>query len=291
MNKEYLPSKIFMIRVAAIFIIVVTVFGISKIYSYFKNRPSGSKVVKLLFKDVVQKDSNTNGVPDWEETLWGLDPTKDGPSNKEFINAKKKTLSNNGILDTQKENGAGLSQNDQLSREFFSIIMSLQQSGTLNEESINLISDTIGEKVAAAPIADIYSRNMLIIKPISDEASILYYNEFNKLVDKYANRNIGDELVFISEGLKNNDATAMKSTQSVAEAYREFGKDLMKIPAPASIADKHLSLANNYEKTGQAIDGFAQILEYPIAGMKSIINYKNYSDGIVSDLSYITDNL
>ncbi|MEI7689324.1 MAG: hypothetical protein WCI91_04055 [Candidatus Nomurabacteria bacterium] len=290
MDKKYLPSKIFVIKVVVIIVIAATIFGTYKIFSYFKNRPKGGKVVKLLFKNVVQKDSNNNGIPDWEEALWGLDPTKDGASNKEFIDAKKKTMSNSDTLISSNSN-LNLSQNDQLAREFFSIIMSLQASGTLDDKSINDVANSIGQKIAAAPIADIYIQNMLTIKEDSLVASVNYFNQFKALTEKYADSNIGDELVFISEGLKKNDTTAMKSTKSVADAYKEFGKELMKIPVPAHIAERHLSLANNYEKTGESLNGLTVMLDNPMEGMKSIINYKNYSDGIVSDINYIKDNL
>lgn len=290
MDKKYLPSKVFVIKVIIIVVIAATVFGVYKIFSYLKNRPTGGKVVKLLFKNVVQKDSNSNGVPDWEEALWGLDPTKDGASNKEFIDAKKRTLSNNGTL-LEGNNNLNLGKNDQLAREFFSIIMSLQASGTLDDASINTVADSIGQKIATSPIADKYTQNMLIIKDDSAASSINYFNQFKALTNKYADSNIGDELVFISEGLKKNDTTAMKSTKSVADAYKEFGQELMKIPVPTHIAERHLSLANNYEKTGETIDGLTIMLDDPMEGMKSIINYKNYSDGIVSDVNFIKDNL
>jgi hypothetical protein len=290
MDKKYLPSRIFVIKVIVIILIAITVFGVYKLFSYFKNKPKEGKVVKLLFKNIVQKDSNNNGVPDWEEALWGLDPSKDGASNKEFIDAKKRTLSNNGTL-LEGNSNLNISKNDQLAREFFSIIMSLQASGTLDDTSINTVADSIGQKIAAAPISDKYTQNMLIIKDDSATASINYFNQFKALTNKYADRNIGDELVFISEGLKRNDTTAMKSTRSVADAYKEFGQELIKIPVPAHIAERHLSLANNYEKTGETIDGLTIMLDDPMEGMRSIVNYKNYSDGIVSDVNFIKDNL
>ncbi len=288
MDKKYLPSKFFVIRIAFILVLAVTIFGVYEIVTYFKNRPSGKAPVKVMVKDIVQKDSNSNGIPDWEEYLWGLNPLKDGPSNKEFILAKRKTLAeNNGIT----EDGSNLTSTDQLSREFFSIVMSLQQSGSLNEDSIKLVSEAIGKKIESTPIPDVYTKEMLTVKTDSISARTNYFNQFKNLSAKYEGRNIGDELVFISQGLKNNDKTAMKATKSVSDAYKEFGQELMKIPVPTSIASIHLDLANSYEKTGQSIEGLTQILDDSMVGMKAIINYKKYSDAIVSDIEYIGDNL
>lgn len=287
MNREYLPSRMFVIKVVAIIIIVAAIFGIFKLFKYFKNRPSSKTPAKVLIKDIVQKDSNNNGIADWEEYLWGLDPTKNGDTNKEFITAKKKTLAeNSGIT-----GNSSTTENDALAQDFLSIIISLKQSGTLNDDSINLIAQSVGDKVTATDIPDIYTKDMLTIKEDSVNNSIAYYNQFKSLSNKYANRNIGDELIFISEGMKNGDTTAMESTKTVAIAYKEFGDDLMKIPVPASIANRHLSLANNYEKTGQSVAGLSEIFANRILGMKSLLNYKKYSDALVSDIKYISDNL
>ena len=288
MKREYLPSRNFLIRLAFILIILAIFFGVYYLVKYIKNKPSSKKPVTVLVKDVVQKDSNRNGIPDWEESLWGLDPLKNGPSNKEFIFEKRKTLAmTNGSM----EDPSQLTSTDDLSREFFSIIMSLQQAGTLNEESINLVSNTIGEKIVTTPIPDAYTKNMLIIKPDSEANLTTYYNKFKALTEKYSDKNIGDELTFIAEGIRINDVTAMKTTQGVALAYKQFGKELLDIPVPQSLASTHLSLANNYEKTGQSIDGLTQILEEPLVGMKALLNYKKYSDALVYDINSLSSNL
>lgn len=290
MNKNYLPSKIFVIRIAVILIIIGLFFGVYKTISYFRNRSANKTPIKVLVKNVIEKDSNNNGIADWEEYLWGLNPEKDGESNKEYIFAKRKTLAENNNPQTeiaQKD----ITTNDQLSREFFSIIMSLEQSGTLNQESINLVSEAVGQKIDIAPIPDIYTKDVLKIKDDSITSATGYHNSFKSLVKKYEDKNIGDELVFISEGLKNNDQTAMNATKSVALSYKEFGQELINIPVPSFLASTHLDLANNYEKTGQSVDGLTQILDDPIAGMKAVLNYKKYSDALVSDIEYLSDNL
>ena len=88
--------------------------------------------------------------------------------------------------------------------------------------------------------------------------------------------------------MSNNDPSALYATKTVGEAYQSFGKDMMSIPVPRSLSASHLSAANNYEKVGQSINGLAQILTDQLVGMKSIINYKNYSDALASDLEKLS---
>jgi hypothetical protein len=289
MNREYLPSKIFMIRVAVIIGIIVIIFGTSKLINYFKNKPKSNAPTKVVFKDALEaKDSNNNGIPDWEEFLWGLNPEKDGESNKEFIMQKKQTLA---LDNTGTEEGSDAKkENETLSREFFSVIMTLMQSGNLSEESISEVTNAIGKKVEITPIPDIYKRDMLTIDN-SATAQTKYLESFSKLLDKYSDADIGSELVIIAQGLAGNDPQALKAAGTISISYRNFGQELMKIATPEKLASDHINLANDFEKTAQSLDGLTQMLDNQLTGMKAILNYKKYSTAIGVDLDNLYSNL
>lgn len=288
MNKEYLPSKQFIQRVVAVAIILAIILGIYEIARYFGGKSKILPKSKLVVKNLTEQDANANTIPDWEEKLWGLDPTKNGPENKEFILAKRATIAKDrpdlAVGDTP------ISENDALSRDFFSIIMSLQQGGTLDQNSIQAVSDAIGKKVEATPIDDIYTRNM--VKVVESDANSIsdYYEAFINLVIKYGDKNIGDELIFINQGLANKDPNAIKQIDSISKAYRDFGAEFIKIPVPNTLVNPHISLANNYEKVGQSIVGMTNLLGDPLSGIKSFINYKKYSDALEIDIDGISGN-
>lgn len=288
MDKKYLPSKEFVARTITLVALVLIAFGIYKGVIFLKQKNVGEKKVGVVIKpDVIQKDTNKNGIPDWEESLWGLDPTKDGQANKEFIFAKRETLAkeNGGDFDTSKP----LTENETLSREFFSVIMSLQESGNLDDGAMKAIADTIGKKIIAEPIPDVYARKS--IKTVAESKATVteYYKNLRELILKYENSDIGEELTFVSVALNQNDPGALKQVERVASSYRAFGKELIAITVPDSLANTHLSLANNYEKNAESIEGFTQILSDPLLGMKAIINYKKYNDLLATDIEKLSD--
>jgi hypothetical protein len=90
--KKNLPSKEF-IRVLGIctgaiivILIVGSLFGTHSIF----NKKSGPLVeANGTVNELLIQDSNTNGIPDWEESLWGFDPKGDGVANKQGIEQKK----------------------------------------------------------------------------------------------------------------------------------------------------------------------------------------------------------
>lgn len=70
--KDYRPSKQFVSRLVILAILFGIVFGIYSVVKYFKNKSSDKSATSLIIKpDVIQKDSNDNGIPDWEECIVG----------------------------------------------------------------------------------------------------------------------------------------------------------------------------------------------------------------------------
>lgn len=291
--KKYLPSRKFIAIFLIIIVFVTLFFTVKGTISLFKNKGStkiNGEPIQVTVGDIIQKDSNNNGIADWEEYLWGLDPNKNGPENKDFILSKKKALTQSGNISTPDDSKL-ITDNEMLSREFFATIISLQQTGSLNEESIKSVSDAIGQKIEALPITDTYKSTDLTIKKDSAEANTAYFNAYNNLATKYADENIGSELTIISQGLGSNDPQALYAARTISSAYISFSSEFIKIPVPSSIASIHLNLANNYNKTGQSIGGLTQILSDPILGMRSIISYKRYSDAMVSDIEKLSEIL
>lgn len=292
MNKEYLPSKKF-ITILLFIVVLVSLFFITKgVVSLFKDKKLNPKTPAkvTVVGDLIQKDTNKNGIPDWEEYLWGLDPNKNGPENKEYILAKKNSLIQSGDMATPDDSKA-ITDHEMLSQEFFATIVALQQTGQLDETSMKSIAETVGKNIEATPIPDVYTRNMLSIKGDSTISKTTYHDNLSNLVNKYKDADIGNEMTFIVQGIGNNDPSALYAAKTVALAYQSFGKEFVKIPVPKSLAEAHLSAANNYEKVGQTINDLAETLSDPLVGMKSIINYKNYSDALATDLEKISEFL
>lgn len=291
--KKYLPSKNFATIVLIIIVFISIFFVIKSSVSFIKNKKAqknGTIQIEMTVGGLIQKDGNNNGIADWEEYLWGLNPNKNGPENKEFILSKKKNLTQNESSLSSDESRS-ITENAILSRQFFATIMSLQQTGQLDGEAISSISESIGKEIRATDIPDVYTKDMLIIIKDSDNSDIAYFALFNDLVVKYKESDIGSELTIISQGIVNNDPGALYAAKTIATSYRLFGRELIKLPVPSSAALTNLSLANNYEKVAQSIEGLTQVISDPIIGMRAILNYKKFTDALGSDLEKMSDIL
>jgi len=292
MNRKYLPSKQFVKRIVAIVIIIAIVFGIYEVIIFFKNRTNSTNQgpTKLIVKDIIQKDSNNNGIADWEESLWGFNPLTNGPENKEAILAKKHELTASNELTNPDGSKKIVNANENLSREFFALVMSLQQSGDLNETSLKSAADAFGSQIKPTPIPDTYTSKDQIIKVSTKKEDIIsYFKSVNALQLKH--KDLGTEISLISQGTENSDSTAYNVVNDIATSYISFSKELIKIPVPNKIAQIMLSMANNYEKLGETTRGLSKGHDDPIVAMKSLINYKNYNDALLTDTNNLSQNI
>jgi len=118
-----------------------------------------------------------------------------------------------------------------------------------------------------------------------------YFNSFVGLVNKYKNDDIGNELIFIIQGLAYKNPHILSLAGTIATAYRNFGQELVKIPVPRDIAFIQLKMANDYEKNAQSIEGLMKIPTDPLVGMRALINYKKYNDALTSDINKLSSIL
>jgi len=282
-GKEYLPSKKFLQKVIIVAGFLVVLFALYKVIpilsNKFKQAKKNYEMKKVTVKDLVEKDSNENGIPDWEESLWGLDPNGDGKENLAFILEKRKALGYSENL-----NNGELTTNDKMARELLVLIVTLRDSGNLNEGSLDAISQAVGEKIQIQEIADVYNKENLITTNTNPATIEKYYNDFKSINDKYQDQDIGNELTFISQAIQNNDQQAMNVAKMVATAYREYGKDLLLIKVPTSLVATHLAIVNDYEKVAQSIEKMDSSLVDQLAGMSALVTYKKYSDELASNL-------
>lgn len=286
--KKYLPSKNFTSLILVLVVIVLLFLSGKEVISLIKNRERKDSMKDpevVTIKDIIEEDQNNNGIPDWEEVFWGLDPKEDGEKNKEFI-LEKRRLANQVVLEEYGEEPIVLTENEIMSRDFFIAILALSEAGELNEDSISVIAETLGEKVIATPIDDVYFESDLIIDYDPTVESVFEYVEkITSLFEKYyEEKDLGEEIKLVAIGIGEQDQVAMRAVKSIAEGYHLLGKELIKIPVAEDLSFIHLEIANNCEKIAISIEGMTSSIDDPGLGLKSLINYQKYSDALIENL-------
>lgn len=287
-----LPSKKFVwvigICVVVILFILSTGSFLGSKNSFQRKLPPVSAEATGTIGDLVSRDSNNNGITDWEESLWGLDPKGDGPANKKIIDDKKVA---NNIATPEKVEGA--TPTEQFSQDLLATILALQQSGTLTPAAISNIAISVGDSIDSKHVTStIYSKDDLKYAKGS-EMTIKgnYIINLKKAVNGHKNSGMGTELAIISGGLGSQGKDSLSKLLPIAEAYTKLSKQIMAIPAPVDIADEIIDLANANAKMGAALLQVQDFYTDIISGMVGLDDYIKASEASDEATKNIADYL
>lgn len=282
--KKYLPSKRFGIFLGGGLLVVVVFLGISGLLQgkeKFTSKDNLSTNSETL-NDLLQSDTDLDGVFDWEEALWGTDKTKKATFNDTpdgvYIKQKKEALA-------YSDNGT-LNETDQFAREFFASYVALKSAGE-DSDSINNFSKALGEKIGDPNLVDIYAEGDIDVVVAGDKDDIsAYYTDIQDIFEKYRKTGMGDEIDIVNSGLlaytEKNSKVNYNELNSIGKSYQNFASDMMQIKVPKTYAKRHVDIANSAHNTGVSVISMVSIIDDPIVGLTGITQYQKYSNEFIS---------
>jgi len=304
-SRKYLPSNKFLVSLAlAIMIILIAIaLNYSKASSVVNKDNSISSVdaTSSIIASLNNVDSDKDGVPDWQEVLYGTDPKnpdsdKDGTPDGEEIKLNRDPL---------KANTApkGQAPNDTISPEIIAneqkITSDYQSLNPIEKMARNLVSNIIASQPESGQI-DQATTDSLVQKALDDlpqkqytgitkESDLNLISPDPKTLGKnlviYANayytqteafrKIMGQDLAIINNDLFGEKPFEKEKIFAITSNYQKIINNLIKIPLPAIPESDgalfHLAIINDLEKLIE-IDN-------------DIINSESDTSGIFSDLA------
>lgn len=221
------------------------------------------------------KDSDGDGVYDWEEGLWGTNPTNkdsngDGVSDGEQINAQKEEIrGKNDLAENPVKSDEDLTQTEIFARQLFSTTSLARQSGGLSAESLDSFSKAFGRSISDTKVADIY--NFTSVK-LTNMSAKEYKAELASIFTLYAKAGIHAERSIYD--LANGDITAETDIEKLASIYHDISNRLITSNAPYAQAGTHLSLANTTAKLSVALLNIKKFNDDPILATTGLHQYE-----------------
>lgn len=222
------------------------------------------------------KDSDEDGLKDWEEALWGTDPSekdtdKDGVSDFEQIKKENQTENNSAKnAGNQKE----LTQTDILARNLFSKYASLKQVGLSGDQ--DSIQNAAQAVAGSALVSEYVPYKESIIKISSDnstEAIRAYGNNISSIIIKNAPKS-ESETVLVKEALEKGDAKILLKLDVVIEGYQKILNGLINTPVTNELASAHLSLINSVNKLLYINESFKKSFSDPTYAFQGLAMYQ-----------------
>jgi|GEM_PF-669366 len=294
--KKYLPSKKFTYLVFAfigfgilIFLISTLLFGKNHFFS--KENQNKLATQKLTINELLQKDSDGDGVMDWEEGLWGTNPNNTKTFNDmpdaEYVKSKREALKTPGGNGSDNNS---LTETDKFAQQFFASIAALKQNGQIDANTINNVSASLRQNIVNPTIIDKYSnQNAKISGNDNAENQKTYYLTIENLFTTYSKKGLGNETE-ITGALASSGITAEETIKyanqltQIANAYQDYAQKIIETQVPESLISYHIAIANNANNTGIAVRNMTKVTDDPIVGLSGLSQYQKYSEDLISSV-------
>ncbi len=217
------------------------------------------------------KDSDGDGLKDWEETLWGTDPrVSDADKAKEKPAAAK------------PKSSAPLTATDSLGRNLFTQFMNLKQVGLTNDaQSLERAAATLVESSLDAnsgpkpySASDIKSSSAVQMRD--------YLNAVGGIIQNRTPKITKSEITIFREALVNKDKNLIKQLDPAATAYKLMASDLLSLTVPPTMTGLHARLVSNITTLGYVIDTFRQAFTDPTASIKGLALFQPTFDETIT---------
>jgi len=282
------------ILVALVVLFVVAIFA-TRTKAVFKNNKTEGGLVyngTETIGELVNKDTDGDTVPDWEESLLGTDPTKkdtDGDGTPDDIEIEKKkrdrSLVTGASVDASKSL-EDLNKTDQLSRELFSTIAALSQAGTVDDGTVDTLSDSLIERIQnSTPKKVFVASDLKIIKDNSANAVRDYNNALNKIFTKepikYTVFDVLDKFIIDSE---NVDTDALLELHPLIKQSNAIVDGIVKMSVPESLVTLHLELVNSIQSLAENMSSIALYESDIVIALNGLTQYQKNTE-ILEDSS------
>ena len=242
-----------------------------------------------IAEKIILKDSDNDGLKDWEEVLWKTDPNNpdsdgDGMNDNEEVLSERDPLVEgvgdfNKIINEKKEDSEDfqsiLTQTDILARELFSGYIALKQNDILGTQEqdkfIKKITSTSLE--FESKVEYLTLKDLKITQDSSKESLQKYSSNLKQIFSNIPE--LRDDNVILKEALDTDSPEKLEEIKSNVIFYEKAINGLVGMTVPSVLQSRHLNLINSFKKILNNIGQMVQVFQDPILALVGAKEYYN----------------
>jgi len=280
-------------KTTSIILSVLVAAGLVGAAFYFSGSPvrvADAGSTEELLRAYAEKDTDGDLLPDWQESLYGSDPTNprsidasmtDGEAVAKGL-AKPRFESEKRDVELPNVPGIDAGPNtvtDQFARKFFEDYFMTRGTFPLStDELVAFVTSSVDGLVAENDVRARYKPSDLVVIQDSSKAALTLYAAQAKAAVTVPTETLPEsELVYFYEYITQKDASLLENVRVLGKSYQETADALIKIPVPAAASAAHFKLANALYRTGEATEHMGAADTDPLRAMIGIGLYATAS--------------
>lgn len=249
---------------------------------------------RMVANAMYEKDTDGDGLMDWEEMLWGTDikdadTDGDGINDKDDIYGSKKSdvlafdVASGMVLGeealehrTSDEADDILNSTEVVARELFGTYMSSVQEGAVSPtpaEQEKMVADAL---TAAQPYYEVkkYATGDINAVPSTEKSRQQYSVEVIEKLYAFVDDNINEyaALIMLTQGMHIDNVynVARDELKKTLDQYKSANEALVTMPVPADAVAIHVNLIQNTTQYIGTIEGFGEVKNDPLRATMSV---------------------
>ncbi|MBX4211067.1 hypothetical protein KW783_03805 [Candidatus Parcubacteria bacterium] len=264
----------------------------------------GEMFTNAFIAQTAEIDSDSDGLKDWEESLWQTDPHKadtDGDSTKDgaevaagrnpVVKGPHDQLEiTNKTATPANDDNSPKTITDAFSRQFFARYLELKKSGVAitPEVETNLIKELLNQGYFA-PDGKLYANYDLTVNRAlnadSADAIFAYGNAVGKILLKYApKKGTENEYVILERSFNDENEKEVDKLAEHVSDYERTVRDLLKVPTPPSATSLHLAFINATARVLDSIRAMKNLYKDPVASYGNVAKYPENIDALANSI-------
>lgn len=255
------------------------------------------------------KDSDNDGLADWEEELWGTDPNVadtdgDGTPDGEELDAGRDPnvagpddarKTSDVATRTASSSAASKNSPEEFARTFFRDYLSQRFQGrsltSAQQEAI--IQNFTRKALTMGSSTPKYStEDFAVYEEPSDAVRAQYYRTLEAKIARFSELETYE--LILAHKAYNDDAEAKKELKHAAETFRTVSDELANMRVPKDVLERHVELVNSTQSVTQKISGLVAGIEEPLYRVSALNGFieaeQRMRDAYEAIGSYVTQH-
>lgn len=255
-----------------------------------------------LLKAYATKDSDADGLPDWQESLYGTDPAnpesvqaglldgeavQQGLVKPKFASAAQPSDTGSGSIDSGVADDTITAQ---FGRTFFyEYLTTYAGTANLSDEQLNAFTEkAVAKLVAEHPYIPAFTTGKVTVAGSGAQALIAYSVAAEKVFAKVSIPSDKDALGYMDDYVQRNDPQGLVQVRKIAKAYDALADAYVAVPVSGEAAGAHLAVANAYQRVSDVIADLGTADTDPLRALLGLMLYQDAADALATSLASLS---